>query len=202
VWVAQLDAPVWICDVDGAVTYINDQASKMFAWENSCESCLPCHLLVAAESLSGKPFCCPRCYIRRCLDESVPVAPKTLLIPDASGEKRRVQIFALAVPGRSPSKPRLVHIAATSAPSLARSYLEKVARRSGSLDYSSIEVDALTEREQEILLRLVEDDSLKAIADALHISHHTVRNHVQHVIDKLGAHSLAEAIARFVMRRD
>lgn len=56
----------------------------------------------------------------------------------------------------------------------------------------------LTPREMEILRYLAEGMSNAAIAERLVLSLHTVRNHVQNVIGKLGAHSKLEAVATAV----
>ncbi len=53
----------------------------------------------------------------------------------------------------------------------------------------------LTERELQILRIASEGRSNKAIAEELHLSVNTVRNHMQHVLTKLGAHSKLEATA-------
>ena len=53
----------------------------------------------------------------------------------------------------------------------------------------------LTAREQEILQLLGEGLSNAAIAARLVVSVHTVRNHVQNLLSKLGAHSKLEALA-------
>ncbi|MEY2571043.1 MAG: hypothetical protein QOE63_1393 [Acidimicrobiaceae bacterium] len=57
---------------------------------------------------------------------------------------------------------------------------------------------ALTEREQQVLELLVEGLSSQAIADRLFLSMNTVRNHVQNILVKLGAHSRIEAVATAV----
>jgi DNA-binding NarL/FixJ family response regulator len=56
----------------------------------------------------------------------------------------------------------------------------------------------LTPRELEVLKLLAEGISNAAIAERLVLSLHTVRNHVQNVIGKLGAHSKLEAVATAV----
>ncbi|MGH2785622.1 MAG: response regulator transcription factor [Actinomycetota bacterium] len=56
----------------------------------------------------------------------------------------------------------------------------------------------LTPREMEILRYLAAGMSNAAIAERLVLSLHTVRNHVQNVIGKLGAHSKLEAVATAV----
>jgi DNA-binding NarL/FixJ family response regulator len=55
--------------------------------------------------------------------------------------------------------------------------------------------DDLTAREREILTLLAEGRSNALIADELFLSVNTVRNYVQSVLTKLGAHSKLEAVA-------
>ncbi|MHB1783166.1 MAG: response regulator transcription factor, partial [Acidimicrobiales bacterium] len=56
--------------------------------------------------------------------------------------------------------------------------------------------DALTDRELTVLRLLEQGSSNAVIASELVISVNTVRNHVQSVLSKLGAHSKLEAVAR------
>ena len=56
----------------------------------------------------------------------------------------------------------------------------------------------LTPREVEVLKLLADGVSNQQIAEKLVLSMHTVRNHVQNVITKLGAHSKLEAVATAV----
>jgi DNA-binding NarL/FixJ family response regulator len=58
----------------------------------------------------------------------------------------------------------------------------------------------LTPREQDVLELLAEGKSNAAIADALFVSVHTVRNHVANLSSKLGAHSKLEALSIAVRR--
>ena len=54
---------------------------------------------------------------------------------------------------------------------------------------------SLTRREIEILRLIATGLRTGAIAERLHVSPATVRNHVQHIFDKLGAHNRLEAVA-------
>src|SRR5262249_56446311 len=56
-------------------------------------------------------------------------------------------------------------------------------------------VDALTDREQEILRRLARGMSTDAIAKELFISTVTVRNHVARILGKLEVHTKLAAVA-------
>ncbi len=56
--------------------------------------------------------------------------------------------------------------------------------------------DALTRREREILGLMAQGLDNPAIAEALTISYHTVRGHVQSILEKLDARSKLEAVAK------
>lgn len=53
----------------------------------------------------------------------------------------------------------------------------------------------LTPREMEVLDRLVLGEGTAAVARGLGVSSATARTHIQHVLDKLGAHTRLEAVA-------
>ncbi len=55
--------------------------------------------------------------------------------------------------------------------------------------------EALTHRETAVLLFLADGMSNQEIAERLFISIHTLRNHIQNIISKLGAHSKLEAVS-------
>lgn len=86
-----------------------------------------------------------------------------------------------------------VHLAHTGAVYMPPDILATVLPR---LDRSYREIGSdLTPREREVL-RLMTIGGLgnKDIANQLQLSHHTVRNHVQNILSKLGAHSKLQAV--------
>jgi DNA-binding NarL/FixJ family response regulator len=54
----------------------------------------------------------------------------------------------------------------------------------------------LTSREYEVAILMARGLANRQVAETLVISEKTVKNHVQHVLDKLGLRSRAEAAAR------
>ena len=58
---------------------------------------------------------------------------------------------------------------------------------------------SLTPREREILDLLARDEDSHAIARAIGLSYATVRNHVQRILSKMKAHSIQEAVARYIL---
>jgi DNA-binding NarL/FixJ family response regulator len=59
----------------------------------------------------------------------------------------------------------------------------------------------LSEREKEILQRLVQGMSYKMIAAACHISYETVHSHIKKIYEKLHVRSMSEAVAKAIRNR-
>jgi DNA-binding NarL/FixJ family response regulator len=73
---------------------------------------------------------------------------------------------------------------------------DKLRRLSASHDPigSEVEINApLTQRESEVLVKLTEGLTNKQIAIELHISYETVKEHVQHVLSKIGVTDRTQA---------
>jgi DNA-binding NarL/FixJ family response regulator len=79
-------------------------------------------------------------------------------------------------------------------PFVLASLLPRVKRTSGGPDTS------LTAREREILMLTAQGRTSQDVAEAMSLSVHTVRNHLQAVMRKLDAHSRLEAVAKAVRR--
>lgn len=60
--------------------------------------------------------------------------------------------------------------------------------------FKQFEAHSLTDREREVLEQLCKGKSYKMVADALFISHDTVRHHIKNIYKKLQVHSVSEAI--------
>ncbi|TMR93877.1 response regulator [Nonomuraea basaltis] len=80
------------------------------------------------------------------------------------------------------------------APGLLPGVFDRLTGRAGHLGAQ------LTARERETLLLLAEGASTYEISERLGVARNTARNHVQHVLEKLGARSKLEAVA--VARRE
>ena len=79
-------------------------------------------------------------------------------------------------------------------PELLRDVLDRLAKRPTAVGAT------LTSREREMLLLLAEGKTIEEITSLLHLARSTVRNHVQRILAKLGAHSQLEAVV--IARRE
>jgi DNA-binding NarL/FixJ family response regulator len=59
----------------------------------------------------------------------------------------------------------------------------------------------LTDREREVLDQLCKGKSYKMVADALNITHDTVRHHIKNIYKKLEVHSVSEAILKTMKQK-
>lgn len=83
-------------------------------------------------------------------------------------------------------------------PAIARKVIESFHVKAG---HHSRDMEPLTEREQQVLHRLVQGKSYSAIADEIFISVDGVRYHLRHIYEKLQVSNRAEAVARSLKER-
>ena len=128
----------------------------------------------------------------------VVVTAHLIAVPDATASGN-------AVIGRlemvAPSSPSLNNGAATRRlheleQELMRLVTELAALHNGHGVEDVELVDALSPRQRQILDHLIAGQRPSTIAESLHLSIHTVRNHAKAILRKAGVHSQAELIAR------
>lgn len=202
-WVKNLGLAVWISSPERIIAYINDRAATLLGGEISDYLGQPCYEAIAGKDGSGKSFCSEKCPIYQDASVNRELEPIHMLVDGTPGSERWVQILPISVRGPEYSGPWLVHCVLTEDKAhRLEKYLTKVASRSRHCDAAGTPAFALTGREEEILELLAEDETLHAIATELNLSYATVRNHVQHILAKLGVHSIMEAVAYYLLAKD
>jgi DNA-binding CsgD family transcriptional regulator len=204
-WVASLGLPVWVVDPDRNISYVNSRAAELL--DRSPHECVgqPCHEVLASADYEGLPYCAPNCPISRLAKKAREIAPVKVRIRLPDGEERSIQLVVIPVTAPDGGGPWLVHciLSDDRAYHLER-YFTKVSSRSGENEAGGnwLQRFALTRREMEVLERLADDEDVRSIASALCLSQVTVRNHIQHILGKLGVHSIMEAVAYYLLSKD
>lgn len=193
-WVQSLPIAVWVTDTAMTLRYVNDRAERLLRPPQPPLGC-PCFNVICGRNREGRPFCSPDCPASAAIRHARAVEAVDLQIgPD---EGRWVRLFVAPLDLGADSRP-LIHIAfEMTERASAERFVGRVAERTRKA--SARRLAALSNREREVLALLAQDKTARAVADELHISYATVRNHIQHVLAKMDAHSMLEAIACWVL---
>jgi DNA-binding NarL/FixJ family response regulator len=114
-----------------------------------------------------------------------------------AGKPVWLDISILVLPGARPDTSTTVHLFrdVTASKEIETLVRERLAQTLPPPSPGSEPPPELTRRELEILRLVAGGASTRAMAERLHVSPATVRNHVQHILAKLGVHSRLEAAA-------
>jgi len=199
-WISRLAMPVWVTTLDGVIRYMNPRAETLIGQHLTDCAGHACYLVIAGRTPEGAPLCGPRCRVRRLAAVREPIEPIPIRIAVANGRRRDVTLVVLAL-----ADDQLVHcVVDTARQSRLCDFLGNVAGRTPRTRTLSRSVHAgvLTAREHEVLTLLAQGLTQQEIGDRLSVSYVTVRNHVQHILAKLGVHSILEAIAVSLIEED
>ncbi len=190
---------------DGVCAVSSD--GKIALWNRSAEKILghsarevvgrPCCEVFVGRDASGNRLCYKGCHVLTLVNRGEPVQHFDMATRTKAGKPVWLNISILVVPGSRPDTSTTVHLFrdVTASKEIEILVRERLAQ---TLPPPSPESDLppeLTRRELEILRLVATGANTRAMAERLHVSLATVRNHVQHVLEKLGVHSRLEAAA-------
>ncbi len=195
---------------DGA--FAVDARRRIVFWNSACERMLGkssrealeqhCFEVVRASTASGERYCGARCAMAGLARGGAAPEALPLWISSANGTREPFWLRVMLMPSRQPDQWRVMHVLQRkrqdhwSLPGAgAHRNGETLAAAGHEGEPLDDAVAALTPREREILDLLAQGHSGAVIARRLYLSPVTVRNHVQHLIAKLGLHSQLEAVA-------
>ena len=178
---------------DGKVVLWNRAAEKMLGHSAREAIGRPCCDLFIGYDDSGNRLCYQGCHVMSLVKMGDPVQSFDMRTRTKAGRPIWLNLSTLTVPAGQTGGPLTVHLFrdVTATKELLGLVQERLARP-GTAEPTT---DVLTRREAEILRMIATGVSTKAAADKLHVSPATVRNHVQNILGKLGAHRRLEAVA-------
>jgi DNA-binding CsgD family transcriptional regulator len=177
-------------DRRGVVVSWNRGAEKIFGIERRNAIGTECWDLLKGKDLFGNRYCSRQCPLRDMMTRGEELHSLRLWLVTEPAGFRSFSVHNLQVFEERGDK-LLLHICE---PVLDGDQASPI--REGFPGYPPLEENvSLTRREQEVLELLAEGLSTKKIASKLFISKATVRNHIQHLMQKLNAHNRVEAIA-------
>ncbi|NOT32078.1 MAG: PAS domain-containing protein [Planctomycetes bacterium] len=195
-WISRVGFACWVSDPEGRIAHWNERAAALLGTPVADALGAPCHRLVRGSDAAGWEVCRPGCRVAQLARAGASIEALTLRTRTEDGAERWILLAAIPLSAPDGSAPWIVHCAHdVNRSQRMRGYLARIAARSGVAE-TRPGISLLSPREREVLGLLALDEDAKSVARTLHISYATVRNHIQHILTKLAAHSLQEAIAR------
>ena len=187
-------------DAHGRIVIWNRAAEKLLGYRADEVLGKACHEVLDGVDQCGDRFCRGECELTRMAHRRETVRRFEMSVRSSSGTRVPAAFSILTVAGASADEFTIVHVFRASGRAEPVERARRAAPRHTPPAPEPPQV-ALTPREVEILRRLDEGASTRAIAGALRISATTVRTHIQHILRKLEVHSRLEAVAATRRRR-
>ena len=177
---------------DGRIALWNRAAERILGYTaREAVGRLCCDLFVGFDD-SGNRLCYRGCHVMKLVEMGDPVQSFDMRTRTKSGRAVWINLSILAIPGSDGVDALTVHLFrdVTATKELLTLVHERL-----SGPTTALPAQALTRREAEVLRLVAGGANTRTMADRLHVSPSTVRNHVQNILEKLGAHSRLEAVA-------
>jgi PAS domain S-box-containing protein len=191
---------VFAIDQHMRVVYWNDAAGRIFGVDEPAAMGRRCDEIVAGYETSGAVLCAGDCRVMGCARRGHAAETYDLVRTGADGKQQWLNVSIIVLRGRRRASTLTVHLVrdVTSRRGVEQRASALLAGLRGP--EGPHELPPITRREAEVLRMLACGASNKTIADTLGISATTVRNHIEHLLSKLGVHSKLEAVVYAAQR--
>jgi PAS domain S-box-containing protein len=188
-----------VCVIDGRgrITRWNAAAERLLGHARREVLGRPCHEVFGGRDAAGNRLCYPGCHVRALVGRNEPVQHFDMATRTKTGKPVWLDVSILAVRGARDEESVTVQMFrdVTSAREIETLVRSRLAQAAGPSPDGNGPTADLTRRELQVLRLMASGTGTPAMAESLHVSRATVRNHVQNILAKLGAHSRLEAVA-------
>lgn len=193
---------VYVVDSDQRIQYWSDAAEQITGLPRHAVLGQQCYDVMGGTDYEGRCYCRKDCATILCARQGEAVPSYDIL---ARPGERRLWINVSIMPVRTPEfdQPLAVHIfrdasrskiSETVLDDTVTSVVHHLPPSKAPTDHRPA-TEALTPREMEVLRLLAAGATVRDIALELVITRATVRAHIEHLMNKLGAHSRLQAVA-------
>ncbi len=188
---------------EGKITLWNRSAEKILGYTAREVVGQPCCDVFVGRDATGNRLCYRGCHVQSLVKMGEPVQHFEMATRTKAGKPVWIDVSILVVPGSRNGLQTTVHLFrdVTASHEIEALLRERLAQSKPVPAAVPGEPSTpLTRREIEILRLMTSGANTKTMAERLHVSPTTVRNHVQNILGKLGVHSRLEAVAHATTR--
>jgi PAS domain S-box-containing protein len=185
---------VFAVGADGRIVTWNRAAERILGFAAREVVGKPCCDVFVGRDDHGNRLCYQGCHVMTLLRIGESVQSFDMATRTRAGKPVWLNVSILPVSAGPPTGGVTVHLFrdVTATKELLTLVHEKL---SAAVQDGADPAPPLTRRELEVLRLLATGLGTRAMADKLHVSPATIRNHVQNISSKLGVHSRLEAVA-------
>ena len=185
---------------DGLIRSWNQAAETLLGWAPRDVVGRPCCDVFSGYNTEGNRLCSQSCQVMMTVRAKEPVRHFDMRTRTKAGRPVWINTSVLATTNAK-GEPLTIHLFrdVTATKELLTLVHERLGVASGPDGPDP--AATLSRRELEVLRLMTQGLNTKAIAERLHLSRATVRNHAQGIFAKLGVHSRLEAVAFATKRR-
>ncbi len=178
----------------GRVTLWNRSAEKILGWSAAEVMGRACCEIFAGLDGHGNRLCYQGCHVMSLVKLGESVQHFDMQTRTKAGRPVWLNISILQAPGGPAGRSLTIHLFrdVTATRELLRVVSESLQSPAAP---SAVAETILSRRELEVLRLMAGGANTKALAERLHVSPATIRNHAQSIFAKLGVHSRLEAVA-------
>ena len=181
----------------GRIVFWNRAAERLLGYAARDVLGKPCCEVFVGRDAAGNRLCYQGCHVMSLIRQGDLVQSFDMDTRTKTGKPLWLNVSIVVVPGSRSGLDTVVHLFrdVTDSHEIAQLVRERLTKASPAPSDRGAPPAALTRREIEILRLMAGGANTKAMADSLHVSQATVRNHVQNILGKLNVHSRLEAVA-------
>ena len=203
----------FVVDQGGMIRFWNRSAEKLLGWRSAEVLNRHCAAILEGTDCTGAEVCRPECAVMEIARRFTEITAYDLKAKTASGGNKWVNVSVIVARSEPEGARLLVHLLRDiDARKQLENLTKEIAIHVGQLTGQQAEqlvapgrapapTIELTPQERRIVQLLSQGRSTTAISRELQISPVTARNHVQHILRKLGAHTRLEAVMRAAEER-
>ncbi len=183
---------VFALDDEGRIVFGNSAFASLFRQPLVAVQRRPCHEVVCGRSLAGERLCRPQCDVVRSLQHGDPVENFDIVLCHVDGGVTWANAGGIRAPSAWYPATAVIALRPITLYQVAARVAHSATQHSGAAPPCASK--RLTRRERQVFDLLVEGRNARVIAQQLHVSYATARNHIRNIFAKLGVHSRAEAV--------